>query len=198
MSYNVHDRLKDKNVEELKLIADSDRMYYSICLMNLEHDLNIGNCIRTAHLMGCDTVYLFGRRRYDLRSTVGANHYQNIVKFEVEDIEDNQQIHDRFCEMVETNNLVPLLIDMTDRSKSLEKMAEIVSVVTDFYNPYRKQPLLVFGNEQAGIPESIKNTFFNHFHINQRGVMRSLNVASAAAIAMYEISGILQKYANYN
>ena len=65
MSFNVHDSYKDLSVEDLKLVSNVSRLPYSVCLMNLEYDLNIGNCIRSAHIFGAERVFIFGRRRYD-------------------------------------------------------------------------------------------------------------------------------------
>lgn len=181
MSYNVHDRLKDLSVEEIKAVADADRLNFSVCLLNLEHDLNIGNCIRTAHIMGASRVFIFGRRRYDLRSTVGANHYTNIVKIEVDDITDQKEIMTKFFKMTCDYNLFPVLIDKTDSSID-------ISEYPYYYHKEKNsvdQDCLVFGNEQAGIPDCILDYYDEHYHIPQLGVMRSLNVATAAGIAMY-------------
>jgi len=52
MSFNVHDHYKDLSVEDLKLISNATRLPYAVCLLNLEYDLNIGNCIRSAHIFG--------------------------------------------------------------------------------------------------------------------------------------------------
>jgi tRNA G18 (ribose-2'-O)-methylase SpoU len=181
MSYNVHDNLKDLSIEELKNYADRDRLNFSVCLLHLEHDLNIGNCIRTAHIMGASRVFIFGKRRYDLRSTVGANHYTNIIKVEVEDLNDFNSLTYAFKHvLVDSYKLFPMMVDKTPISQPISKIPS--------YKAYDSQLCLIFGNEQAGIPECILNLSSHHYHIEQRGVMRSLNVASAAAIAMYALT----------
>ena len=175
--FNVHDDLKNKDYLEIQRIALQDRLDFSIMLMNIEYDINIGNCIRTAHLMGVDTVYLFGRKRYDLRSTVGANHYQKIVKIEIN--LDTDCVESKFEETITNYKLNPIIIDKTINSKP----------ITDLTIKKLKvgvQPLLVFGNEQLGIPEEITKKYTdNNYNIEQRGVIRSLNVSSAAAIAIH-------------
>ena len=182
MSFNVHDSYKNLSVEELKALSDTTRLPYSICLMNLEHDLNIGNCIRSAHIFGAETVYIFGRRRYDLRSTVGANHYTNIIKYDFDEITDLDAISKSFNNMINKYDLMPMLIEKTDRSIDIDTMGEWLSDADS-----GNKPCLVFGNENSGIPSCLTDKYYC-FHIPQRGVIRSLNVASAASVAMYEIS----------
>lgn len=183
MSFNVHDHYKDLSLEDLKLISNATRLPYAVCLLNLEYDLNIGNCIRTAHIFGAEQVFIFGRRRYDLRSTVGANHYTNIVKYDFDELTDDEVIVNQFENMVYDYNLEPLLIDKTAESKDISE-----SYI--YNNDGLTTPCLVFGNENSGIPTCLTDKY-PCFHIPQRGVIRSLNVASAAAVAMYEFSKYL-------
>lgn len=183
MSFNVHDHYKDLSVEDLKLISNATRLPYAVCLLNLEYDLNIGNCIRTAHIFGAEQVFIFGRRRYDLRSTVGANHYTNIVKYDFDELTDDEVIANQFENMIYDYNLEPLLIDKTAESKDISE-----SYI--YNNGNLTTPCLVFGNENSGIPTCLTDKY-PCFHIPQRGVIRSLNVASAAAVAMYEFSKYL-------
>jgi tRNA G18 (ribose-2'-O)-methylase SpoU len=180
MCFNVHDHYKDLSVEDLKLISNATRLPYAVCLLNLEYDLNIGNCIRSAHIFGAERVFIFGRRRYDLRSTVGAHHYIDIVKYDFNELTDDEVICTQFANMVSEYNLEPLIIDKTNDSMDIAQ--------SYIYNGYDyKTPCLVFGNENAGIPTCLTDKY-PCFHIPQRGVIRSLNVASAAAVAMYEFS----------
>ena len=46
---------------------------------------------------------------------------------------------------------------------------------------------LVFGQEQIGIPKEIKNICHEMVYIKQYGSVRSLNVAVASGIAMYDL-----------
>ncbi len=188
MSFNVHDSYKNLSVEDLKLVSNKSRIRYSVCLMNLEHDLNIGNCIRSAHIFGANRVFIFGRRRYDLRSTVGAHHYIDIVKHDFDDITDSNAICQAFDDMLNKHDLTPIVIEKTEDSFDIKQMNQWLSDTDPFATP-----CLVLGNEQNGVPECIANKY-QCFHIPQRGVIRSLNVSSAAAVAMYE----LQQYITYS
>ena len=78
--YNVHDHLKAYDVPTLKDITEQDRLPFAVCIINLVGDLNTGIIIRTANLMGAEKVFVFGRRRYDRRSTVGSHNYVDVVQ----------------------------------------------------------------------------------------------------------------------
>lgn len=178
MSYNVLDSLKHLELDELKTLSKETRLPFSICLLNLEYDLNIGNCIRSAHIFGAETVFIFGKRKYDSRSTVGAHNYINVVKYDFDDLTDTSLIESKFDSMIQTYNLNPLVIEKTDNSIPITFFKTISR---------QKTPCLVFGNEQSGVPTVISDKY-QCFEIPQRGVIRSLNVASAAAVAIYEFS----------
>lgn len=179
--YNVHDSVKDMSVEQLQILSSKDRLNFSVCLLNLEYDLNIGNCIRSAHLLGAQSVFIFGKRKYDSRSTVGAHNYTKVIRIEVEDIEDRDLIASKFTSMVVDYSLYPLMIEKNRHSLPISKIRRTADYIPG------ELPCLVIGNEQSGIPDYIVEGH-QSYHIEQRGVIRSFNAASAAAIAMYEFT----------
>lgn len=184
MSYNVHDYLKGMSVEELQVLSARDRIGFSIMLMNFEHDLNIGNCIRSAHLLGVNTVIIFGKNKIDSRSTVGAHNYLNLVKVAVD--LDKEDVVDAFKQILMRLKMKPIYIDKTPGSEDIESQ----NFKTTLLNNYGMQPCLIFGNEATGIHPAIKAT--PCYHIKQYGVIRSFNVASAASIAMYKACQIIE------
>lgn len=192
--YNVHDHLKEYSVEVLQAISSRDRLPYAIMLMNFEHDLNIGNCIRSAHLLGCESVIIFGKNKIDSRSTVGAHNYLNLIKVAV-DMESTGGVSEAFTAVMDQMNLFPLYIDKTDQSKDIDSVEFSYALKDGNWSGSRRVPCLIFGNEATGIhPDTIsKQKHSKFFHIKQRGVIRSFNVASAASIVMYQTSRILEK-----
>lgn len=53
--------------------------------------------------------------------------------------------------------------------------------------PYQENSVLVFGNEQDGMPERIREKYPERlYRIPMQRVVRSLNLATAAAIVVYE------------
>jgi len=101
----------------------------------------------------------------------------------VEDIEDRDCVTDTFRRMYRGNMLSPIIIDKTKESCS------IYSNYFKSFGMYMRiiEPCFVFGNEGGGIPEYLIEDL-PQFHIPQRGVIRSLNVSSAAAMVMHEFT----------
>jgi tRNA G18 (ribose-2'-O)-methylase SpoU len=190
-NFNVHDEYKDKTIDELKKISDNDRLPFSVCLFNLEYDLNIGNCVRSAHLLGARNVYVFGRHRVDARAAVGAKNYTNIIRHtfdKPEDMTDNE-IAREFWKMKMEQDIFPIFIEKTTTSKSINDMTDYLISSTILKNISNVNICLIVGNENRGIPNCILDKYFYPvFHIPQFGVIRSFNVASAASISMYELS----------
>ena len=173
--FNVHDHLKNYDVPTLKDITDRDRLPFAVCIINLVGDLNTGIIIRTANLMGAEKVFVFGRRRYDRRSTVGSHNYVDVVQAGGFD-DDGYVDPVKFHKLMTENNYTPVMIETGG--------ACISTFSTDKID---KKPCLVFGNEGEGIhPDILRQGKI--YSIPQRGVIRSLNVSSAASIAMWEVS----------
>jgi 23S rRNA (guanosine2251-2'-O)-methyltransferase len=175
--FNVSDNLKTLTVEQLKERSENDRLPFAILLLNLEHDLNIGNCIRTAHLLGAERVIILGNSKVDTRACVGSQNYTNVVKRKILEHEDLIEV---FWGLMSSYNYCPWIIEKNNFSMSIEKM--------NFYYESQKKYCLVFGNENKGIPVEFEQENVDFFHIEQRGVLRSLNVSSACAIATYEFT----------
>ena len=84
-SFNVRDEFKDNTVAENVAICNRDRLKFSVGCINITGDLNIGMMIRSACLLGAENFYIFGRNKFDKRSTVGAEKYINIVQYVFDD-----------------------------------------------------------------------------------------------------------------
>lgn len=177
--FNVLDKYKNMTVEEIKNYADSDRLPFGVLCLNLEKDLNLGNIIRSSHIFGAENVFTLGWNKVDGRAMVGVQHYTNLYKIRVET--------DNYADVIKTiegicnsYNYVPVFIEYNNFSKDINSFS--------FKQICYKRPLFIMGNEGKGIPDNIMNYFNNKniFHINQRGVVRSLNVSSAASVVLHE------------
>jgi len=175
LNWNVLDEYKNHTLVELKKIVEGDRLPYAVCVMNLTGDLNVGLIMRTASLMGAERMIIFGRRRYDKRSTVGAQNYITVNK--VAGLNDDLSYDvEAFDAAMERWNYHPIFIETGG-----------VNIRIVDWKAISPTPCLVFGNEGRGIPETVIRDGLK-VSIPQRGVLRSLNVAVTAGIACWEIS----------
>lgn len=177
--WNVRDDLKTKTLSELKDVVSATRLNYAVCAINVTGDLNIGMMMRAASLLGAERFILFGSKKFDRRSTVGAQNYIDLVKFDAKVSKHSDEIdYSKFHPMMEEYMYNPIFIetgglDITELHIAIDSSG--------------KTPCLIFGNEGMGIPVELMEKHWK-FSIPQYGVLRSLNVSSAASIAMYEIS----------
>lgn len=172
-SFNVADAFKHLSLDELKTVAESRRLPFAVALANISGDLNTGVIIRTACVLGAEKVFIFGRRKYDRRSTVGAHHYIDIQHHDCTTTDDVFD-WDTALHTIRVNGYTPVLIEQQGQP--------LYQLDISFYHPL----CLVFGAEDCGIPEFVcaKEAVYT---IPQPGVLRSLNVSTAAGIAMWHV-----------
>lgn len=182
--FNVRDEYKNNTVEENQFVCHLDRLPFSVGVINVAGDLNVGMMLRSACLMGAENFYIFGRKKFDKRSTVGAENYINIKQFVFDDpIHADEQILHTLNKIYADKHEVIICehggyelgtVEWTDRLKLLANSKEYT-------------PLFLFGSESHGVPENIAET--THFHkvsIPQRGVLRSFNVSAACNIILWD------------
>jgi len=184
---NVYSALQHLSVPELKLLNDQTRLPFGVCILNLVGDLNTGIIMRTACLMGAERVIVFGRRKFDRRSAVGSQHYIDIEQENGwTDATHETLCPEKFKAVMAKFNYLPVMI---------ETIGHPVHIFDQIPFPDGMKPCLIFGNEGTGIPKNIMDEGYWFLTIPQIGVMRSLNVSSAASIAMWEISKSLKEKA---
>jgi tRNA G18 (ribose-2'-O)-methylase SpoU len=180
--FAVLDPFKDMSVEELAAIQMESAFPFSVCLLNVTGELNVGSIIRTSCTMGAQEVILFGRRWYDKRSAVNAWAYQKITRVEGL-LDDGLSIDcEVFWNFIEEGNYNPIFVETGG------------TPLQDFnwrnYFPREKfcglRPLLVLGTERSGIPEELLKGE-RVVSIPMVGVLRSMNVSNAAAMVMWDL-----------
>ena len=172
LKYNVHTPLQDLPIEKIKKFAEATALPLALMLYNLHGDMNIGMSIRTAVVLGCSDVYVVGRKKYDRRPEVGAKNYIKIHR--------QKEITPEFFH---ENQLLPIFVEQG--GEALENFS---------YRPYFPgnipkgwRAVLVVGSESYGLPKSLIRVLDAPIiTISQYGVLRSLNVAIAASIVLYE------------
>ena len=176
--YNVRDEFKNNTVQENIAICNKDRLKFSVGCINITGELNIGMMLRSACLFGAENFYIFGRNKFDKRSTVGAENYINIVQYVFDDpIHADRDIAKKLKEVRTTMGHTIVLCETGG--------IELSSKTTwDFYK--NENPLFLFGSESHGIPEAVSKAFRIKVSIPQRGVMRSFNVSAAMNIIIWD------------
>ena len=176
--YNVRDEYKDNTYEQNVAITISEQRRFSVGAINITGELNIGMMIRSACLLGAENFYIFGRKKFDKRSTVGAEKYINIVQYTYDDpIHADTEINERLEYLLKWNPVV-----LCEHGG-----AEIGSYKTKEMYTELQNPLFIFGSESHGIPDVVVNN--EHFYkvsIPQRGVLRSFNVSAAMNIVCWD------------
>lgn len=175
--WNTRDEYKDFTLEQLREVCALDRLPFAVCAINVTGDLNIGIMLRTACLLGAERFIVYGRKKYDRRSTVGAHNYLDVVTYESKVSKHDIELdYSYFMPLMKEYDYYPVFFETG--GTSIHNM--------DFRQLGPGKPCLVFGNEGLGIPQELTRDQIV-VSIPQRGVLRSLNVSAAASIAMYEM-----------
>jgi tRNA G18 (ribose-2'-O)-methylase SpoU len=184
--YNVGDLYKDHTLEQNRAICQVDRLPFSVGCINVTGELNVGMMIRSACLLGVENFYIFGRKKFDARSTVGAENYINIVQYSYDDpMTADEHILAELRELNKTHSVI------------LCEHGGYMLGGNDYKMAYegRPSPLFIFGSESHGIPKLITDQEasdgypeyeFERISIPQRGVLRSFNVSAAMAIICWD------------
>lgn len=182
--YNVRDEYKSFTDEQLQETMVSDRLPYGVCILNVLGDLNTSGIIRSCSAFGAEEVLIVGRKALDKRGTVGQHNYLDIKKYACMKDETNVD-SDAFFKIMEDHNYYPIALETG--SVSIRNLKDVVSNYDG-----NKKPCLVFGSESLGIQKDILTKIEHVITIPMRGVLRSLNVASAASIMLYEMCNIME------
>lgn len=167
--FNVHDFLQDLPVDQIQSFQKKESLPFAVAVCNVNGELNTSNILRSAVVFGASKFHIIGRRRFDRRGCVGSQNYIDINHIEDED-EALEFLSDEYT---------PVMIEQGG-----------VDINTVSFYGWRKPPCLIFGSEAEGLPEKYIDYANKHnlpvYSIAQIGVIRSLNVASAAAITIWK------------
>lgn len=175
--YNVRDEYKQNTYEQNVAISLSEQRKFSVGCINVTGCLNIGIIIRTSLLMGAESIYLFGRNKFDRRSCVGSENYITINKFVYDNpLSCDEELVSQLEELEQKHTIV--LCELGGHELQADNLS--------FYNQFTKPPLFLFGSESHGVPQLVLDKFPFKISIPQRGVLRSYNVSTAASIIVYD------------
>lgn len=176
--FNVKDEYKDNTYEQNVEICQTDRLPFSVGVINLTGELNVGMMVRSACLFGAENFYIFGRKKFDKRSTVGAEKYINIVQYVFDD-----PIHADESIKLQLGWLTHTVILCEHGGYELGKSNK------EFYDKPcydHNTPLFLFGSESNGMPQCILDVGYKRISIPQSGVLRSFNVSAAMNIICWD------------
>lgn len=159
---NTIDKYRNWETEAVQNDLQPKRHKFSVLVSNIGRDYNIATCVRNANIFLANSFYYYGRKKFDKRGTVGTHHYEKIIWLPDEKSLDN--IPDDYTWVVVDNlpGAVP---------------------VDDFDWP--EKTLMTFGQECEGTPPEFIKRAKHMVYIKQYGSCRSLNVGTAAGIAMH-------------
>jgi tRNA G18 (ribose-2'-O)-methylase SpoU len=190
--WNVHDTLKDRTLLELQELQRGHTLSFAVCAISIAGDLNVGMMARTACIFGAQEFIVYGRRKYDKRSTVGAQNYMPVTRIDGFKHE-SKIVFDsaKFYDTMHLHRYTPIFVEQGG-----DPLDEVVLTTgwekyLSMYVQPGTSPCLVFGNENEGIPEELMLPGYAKISISQRGVLRSLNVSAAASIVVHSLSSHL-------
>lgn len=160
---NIIDHYWYWSTEAIKADLDTKRHPFAILCSNLYNDFNIATVIRNSNAFLAQKVFVYGKRKWDKRGAVGTHHYQHIEylpeSFDLEKLKEDYTF---------------VAIDNVDGATPINEFA------------WPENTLMLFGQEQIGLPAELLTLCEHVVYIKQFGSVRSLNVGCASAIAMYD------------
>lgn len=161
---NVLDRYRYWRHEAIVAELDTRRHEFHVAIENWQHDLNIGTVVRTANAFLAREVHIIGRRRWNRRGAMVTDRYQHLR---------HHASVEEFVEWARGEDLPILGVDLFPDSVPLETYE------------LPRRCVLVFGQEGPGLTPEVHEAAQATLSIEQFGSTRSINAASAAAIAMH-------------
>lgn len=162
---NLVDAYKGMPTEDVKRQLSSTAFPLHIAIENLQHDINIGSIVRSANAFNVSSVHIVGKRHWNKRGAMGTDKYLSVI------------YHKNIAEFetwVKAHKLPLIGVDNIDGSVNIHTYA------------MPSPCMLVFGQEGPGLSPDMQALCQAIVEIPQYGSTRSINVAAAAAIAMYE------------
>lgn len=169
-SRNLIDYFKHSSEAEIRADLDSRRTPLVNICMNLTNDFNKAAVVRANNAFLGRKVYMVGRRKYDIRGTVGTRHYEHVEHSE---------------------ELAPVIESLIAEGYTVCAVDNIESYgpVNLFDVELPEKVAFVYGEEGLGLSaESIALCNGPMIAVQMYGSVRSLNVGQCAAVLMAEYS----------
>ncbi|MFM8863264.1 MAG: TrmH family RNA methyltransferase [Acidimicrobiia bacterium] len=161
---NVADRYRYWTNEAIVADLDAHRHPFHVAIENWQHDLNIGNVVRTANAFNAAGVHIVGKRRWNRRGAMVTDRYLHV---------DHHDDLESLGEFAAGARLEVIAIDVVPGAVPIETAS------------LPERALFVFGQEGPGLSPAALDAASMVCSIAQYGSTRSINVAVAAGIAMH-------------
>lgn len=168
---NLIDHYKYWSDDAIRADLNHKRFNYTVICCNIGNDFNIATVIRNANAFLAKEVAIYGQKKYDRRGTVGTHHYTN------------------FRHVKTIDNLNSYIKEIISSHEEKVKLLGIDNVPeAQDVNEYQFDPnihyVMIFGQEQIGVPENVLSMCDDVLYIPQYGSVRSINVGTASGIIM--------------
>ncbi len=170
---NVLDKYKGMDTEEIKSDVKNNTYPFAVLMMNLQGDFNLGSVVRSANSLGASEVFYYGKKKFDRRATTGTYHYTDVCH--LSSFEDVVSLKEKYSFVALENNIERNIVQLNK-----------------FNWKTHRRPLIILGEEGAGLENDILDLCEHFVEIPSRGSVRSINAACAASIAMYDYVSKLQ------
>lgn len=155
-----HERI----VEDL----EKTRTPYVSIFLNVTGDFNISSGIRAGLWFNTAGAYIVGKKKWDRRGAVGAHNYMPV---------------DHFADM---EHLFAHLRNM-DYQIIAAEISDSATSLVDYV--WQEKTAVIFGEENAGVPQEVLDMCDEVVYIPGNGSIRSLNVSQTAGIFAYDYFG---------
>lgn len=170
----LHTQLTHGSKENL-----STQIPISLIVHDFEIRLNIGSLFRLADAFACEHIYLTGNtavppHRKITKTSRSAEKYVAYSYYE--------SPFDLISQLKHQGYKI-ISLELTDKSISLSEL----SLQTN------DKICLILGSENAGVSQELLNLSDDIVHIPMHGKLSSLNVATAAGIALYQLTQFMSR-----
>lgn len=197
-AYNLDSECDDMTKDEIVDMRNAISLPFVVACFNLNGTSNMSVIMRTAEIMGCNWFAFFGRRWYDKRATIGSHAYLNtqyiddVFDLDMNNLLDSTINKGNLVSFFITHNLIPVFIELPKDDSVPHELCHKVDWCGLYEDAINTESRICFvlGNESLGIPDDVLKYCCEHVKstrviaIQQRGLIRSHNVASAGTIVI--------------
>lgn len=168
-SRNIHDYLKELSTDDVFEDLSQSRSGMVSVFLNVIGDFNLSSGIRNHNWYNGECVWIVGKKKWDRRGAVGSHHYVDLRHADSEHMTS-------LIEQYRADGYTIVAAEITDDSVPLNTFGWPDKVV------------VIYGEEGAGVPQTVLDYCDHIVHIPGRGSVRSINVAACAATFLYDYS----------